>query len=418
MAVKSRYWIAVGFSLTLTACGGGSDSGSAPPTRFLSVQPIQVCDDLGLICAELALFEEATRKLWAQANVVIDFLTPNRLNDSRFLTIDDQQEFSELSFTGGAGSFGRHPLSTRTTGPLNLWFVDRIFAYDDDTETLGLGWIDLNGVVVSDNLLGFNSGLDRIDTVAHEIGHNLGLTHSNFGAGGANNLMTDGLSRRSPLSIAEITPNGANLGQLTQAQIDFARQSPLLSNQPNQVPASGAVSPPTTAPTFLDAAPDAMAVTMPSAPAPEFPQKSAEPQALPVVGFDMPDSSSAAPWFQPSAAAPPEQIPLAEEVWTEETLAKTSANPQEPLGLSPQPWLPDIPQQAEMTIPEPDPLVQLVARADLPPVRPTPSPKPVPNGPAMSLLSALLLGGYFGRSRRQGNPKSESHNPDSQKAES
>ncbi|MFH7241550.1 MAG: zinc-dependent metalloprotease family protein [Spirulina sp.] len=405
MVVKSRYWIAVGFSLTLTACGGGgSDSGSAPPTRFLSVQPIQVCDDFGLICAELALFEEATRKLWAQANVVIDFLTPNRLNDSRFLTIDDQQEFSELSFGGGSGAFGRHPLSTRTTGPLNLWFVDRIFAYDNDTETLGLGWIDLNGVVVSDNLLGFNNGLDRIDTVGHEIGHNLGLTHGNFGAGGANNLMTDGLSRRSPLSIAEITPDGANLGQLTQAQIDFVRQSPLLGDQPNQFPASGAVGPPTTTPAFLDAAPDAVALTLPPVPdsQPAPPELSLEPRTGNVVGADTPGYAAAVPWFRPPEATSDTRSQVAGEPWTAGTLGGDSVTFQEPLGLSPQPWLPDLPQEPEITIPEPDPLVQLVARADLPPVRPTPTPQPVPNGPAISLLSALLLGGYFWRNRRQG----------------
>jgi hypothetical protein len=406
MVVKSRYWIAVGFSLTLTACGGGgSGNGSPPPTRFLSVQPIQVCDDLGLICAELALFEETTRKLWAQANVVIDFLTPNRLNDSRFLTIDDQQEFSELSFAGGAGAFGRHPLSTRTTGPLNLWFVDRIFAYDDDTETLGLGWIDLNGVVVSDNLLGFNNGLDRIDTVAHEIGHNLGLTHGNFGAGGANNLMTDGLSRRSPLSIADITPDGANLGQLTQAQIDFARQSPLLGDQPNQFPASGAVGSPATVPAFQDAAPDAVALTIPVAPSPppELPQTLVEPQAVPVAALDLPAPATAAPWLQPLEATLYAQVPSAEERSTEITLDGGSVNSQEPIGLPPQqPWQPDLPQATEITIPEPDPLVQLVARADLSPVRPTPAHQPVPNGPAVSLLSTLLLGGYFWRSRRRG----------------
>lgn len=405
MAVKSRYWIVVGFSLALTACGGGgSNAGSAPPTRFLSVQPIQVCDDLGLICAELALFEETTRKLWAQANVVIDFLAPNRLNDSRFLTIDDQQEFSELSFAGGAGAFGRHPLSTRTTGPLNLWFVDRIFAYDDDTETLGLGWIDLNGMVVSDNLLGFNNGLDRIDTVAHEIGHNLGLTHGNFGAGGANNLMTDGLSRRSPLSIADITPDGANLGQLTQAQIDFARQSPLLSDQPNQFPASGAVGSPVTVPAFQDAAPDAVALTVASAPAlpPEFPKKLAEPQSAPVAGLGVSDSA-AVPWFQLPKAAPNTQVPPEKEPWTKGIMGGDSVNPQEPLGLPPhQPWLADLPQKTQITVPEPDPVVQLVARADLSPVRPTPAPQPVPNGPAVSLLSTLLLGGYFWRSRRRG----------------
>jgi hypothetical protein len=211
--LQKPVWAFCSLALALSSCSTGEVGTGNRPTRFLSVQPIQVCNDFGIFCADLALFEAETKKLWAQADIQVDFLAPVRINGSRFLTIDSQDEFAELSFSGGWGAFGRHPLSTRTSGPINLWFVDRIF--DGLVESLGWAWIDQNGVVISDDILGFNNGIGRRDTVAHELGHNLGLTHSNFGAGAPTNLMSDGGVRNIPNSVNDITPDGANLGQLT-----------------------------------------------------------------------------------------------------------------------------------------------------------------------------------------------------------
>jgi hypothetical protein len=244
-----------GLSAALVSCTAESQSGGNRSTRFVSIQPIQVCDDVGLFCADLAPFEAATRKIWAQADLDFSFLNPNRLNATRFLTIDSQDEFAELSFSGGAGAFGRHPLSTSTTGPINLWFVDSIFPFQG-FETLGLAWIDRNGTVISDDILSANNGLGRLDTVAHEIGHNLGLTHGDFGAGGANNLMTEGSFRASPTSLNDITPDGDRLDQLTNTQIDVARESSLSRATPALT--GGATGLPVTLPPLSDATPDAV----------------------------------------------------------------------------------------------------------------------------------------------------------------
>ena len=175
------------------------------------VQPIQVCNDSGEDCAGVNLFADITAKILEQARLTVNFLPTNQLNASRFLSIDDgsssgTSEFYELSRSGSAGAFGRHPASTRTSGPINVWFVDSIESASGFTQ-FGSAWVNGNGV------------RGRTDTLAHEIGHNLGLRHTTLGAGGANNLLTDGNSRNIPGSVNDVYPNGAGLSQLTSAQL-------------------------------------------------------------------------------------------------------------------------------------------------------------------------------------------------------
>ncbi|MBD2110807.1 MULTISPECIES: hypothetical protein [Cyanophyceae] len=303
--LKPQFLIVCGLSAALVSCSG-EGAGNSGATRFVSIQPIQVCDDLGIFCADLATFEEATRKIWAQANLDVSFLAPNRLNASRFLSIDNQDEFAELSFAGGAGAFGRSPLSTRTSGPISMWFVESIFP-SEGLETLGLGWIDQNGVLIDDDILTFNNGIGRLDTVAHEIGHNLGLTHEGLGAGGVNNLMTDGGFRNSPSSLDDINPDGARIDQLTDRQIDEARNSGFAGTAPASSADSAAMEIPTTLPP-LSAAPDAL------------------------------------PWVPPPKVTPVTDLALLPE-------AAFAATAQ--------------------------------------------APEPIPNGPAMTLLTAVLLAGYL-----------------------
>ena len=200
----------------------------------LSVQPIQVCKDDGSSCAGVNLFADITAKILKQANLKVSFLPTNRLNASRFLSINDSPnrgsinyEFYELTRTGPAGAFGRNPNSTPNSGPINVWFVDTIEASNDLTQ-FGLAWVGANGVAVSKATLEFGQN-GRTDTVAHEIGHNLGLRHTTLGAGGANNLETDGDRRNIPSSVDDISPDGAGLSSLTGAQIAAIKRSPFVT---------------------------------------------------------------------------------------------------------------------------------------------------------------------------------------------
>lgn len=198
--------------------------------RYFTIQPIQVCDNAGANCAPTPLFQVETEKIYSQAGVVPVFLPTTQLNNTNLLNLTDVTDLNgdgvsdyidEIDLAGNGQS------SNPTT--INTWFVRDLVA----SSLVGEGWVGANGVVIDGTAVqNFNSGTGRRDTIAHEFGHNFGLRHNTFGAGGANNLMTEGISRTVPDGVANIIPDGAQLSQLTQAQINQIRSSPLL----NQVP--------------------------------------------------------------------------------------------------------------------------------------------------------------------------------------
>ncbi|MBE9227285.1 hypothetical protein IQ264_17810 [Phormidium sp. LEGE 05292] len=220
-----KYWqLFLGFSLLTFPAVMMEKVLAATIDRRVVVQPIQVCNDLGNSCAnpDRKLFEAETDKIWAQAGIDVDFLSWNIFNETDFLSVTGS-EFNSLTLTPGHGQ-NSDPLV------LNMFFVNLLEG------AYGIGWLGLNGIAIADDVFSFNGGIGRLDTIAHEMGHNLGLGHDNFGSGGSDNLMTAGFARDVPSSINDIFPDGLKLDRLTTAQIDEVRTSKFLQPLANKVP--------------------------------------------------------------------------------------------------------------------------------------------------------------------------------------
>jgi len=195
------------------------------------IQPIQVCNDAGSMCANPSqtLFEAEGDKIWAQAGLDLSFYSWSLFNATDYLTIDSEVELGDLFYTPGHGQ-NPDPLV------ISLWFVDTLFPLDPGT-TFGAAAMPGNAIAIANAVFSTN----RLDTIAHEIGHSLGLDHYS-GVNEALNLMASGSTRSIPSNIGEIYPDGAGLDQLTPDQIAFASSSPLIRDEPVPEPASFWVS--------------------------------------------------------------------------------------------------------------------------------------------------------------------------------
>lgn len=166
--------------------------------RFMLLQPIQVCDNAGARCASAPLSVSDTQAIYEQAGVAAVYLPTTQLNRTSLLTVDGVNDVNQV---------GNGQSSNATT--LNVWFVDSLNSAPN-TILFGEGYLGGNGSVINSSAV---DAAGRSDTVAHEVGHNLGLGHNSFGAGAPSNVMTAGASRNAPAS------------GLTQDQIDQIRAS-------------------------------------------------------------------------------------------------------------------------------------------------------------------------------------------------
>lgn len=188
--------------------------------KQLVVNVVQVCDNAGNNCASLgpvgnSYFEAEADKIWAQAGIDIKFVFTGTLNSSSLLN----------------GSTGIDAITGPLAGPgTTMYLMNTI------SGVYGNAWLDAGGLAINmSDVMSFNGGIGRLDTIAHELGHNLGLDHFEV----ANNLMASGGVRSVPINISQICPGDGCVDFLTADQIANVRDSRLLIDfqaEPGNVP--------------------------------------------------------------------------------------------------------------------------------------------------------------------------------------
>ncbi len=210
------------------ASGGAGQALATAITKSLTVDVFQVCNDSGTSCASTgpsgdAYFSAEVNKIWSQAGISVNFVFVQQIDSTFYYNINDN---SGNSFTNLTKAYGTYQSATT----VDMFLVNTI------VDAYGEGWLGAGGLAIAmDTVMAYNHGDGRIDTIAHELGHNLGLVPNTYngsdGTGHTTNpvqLMASGGIRDVPATMADIAPDGRNWDQIPADQISIARGSSLL----------------------------------------------------------------------------------------------------------------------------------------------------------------------------------------------
>lgn len=211
--------------------------------KTVDIAVYQVCDSAGVNCASTgptgnSYYAAETNKIWMQAGISVTFSFVQQIFSDNFYNPNDNipgRTFENLyDSVFGAGTAG-----TNTTSVA-------MFLVNDYDGAFGVGYSGAGGLIMSmSTISNYDCGgaigcTGRIDTLAHELGHNLGLvpeTFSDYGIPGddghstnINSLMASGTERNVPVTLSDIAPSGLGYDYLPQTHIDFARNSTLLTS--------------------------------------------------------------------------------------------------------------------------------------------------------------------------------------------
>jgi hypothetical protein len=191
-------------------------SPSSADAAMITVQPIRVCDNGGSACANASgqLYEAYTDKIWAQAGIDVLFLPWVVLDNSSYLSV-------------GSESLGNLFLLANYANTISMFFVHEIASCASATAAYGCSELGGDDIAIADLIFSEN----RVDTIAHEIGHNLGLSHCNSSGCGSDSLEYSG-GRKIPTSLNDVAPDGKRWDKLSDAEIAKALASPLVKPTP------------------------------------------------------------------------------------------------------------------------------------------------------------------------------------------
>ncbi|MCH9696970.1 MAG: hypothetical protein K0U68_02595 [Gammaproteobacteria bacterium] len=202
-------------------------------THQVTIQPIVVSDDDNSNAAtffgnsrQQSLIEKYIDVIWSQAGINVDFLSARNWKNSFANSGNPENnnprpnwDLRTIISEGTAAG-----VTHRNASVVNMFFVNVIPSASALTNnfTAGMAFIGRNGIsqYVGSGLLSSSAGLELIATVvSHELGHNLGLRHSN---------RLDFPEKNQNLMWSSSLGPGRRSGQrLNQAQINIAQDSNL-----------------------------------------------------------------------------------------------------------------------------------------------------------------------------------------------